>query len=77
VLIVYIGMRFGAVKFSDSECLILRMPSIRKFKCYSLLAFIQNMATVYKVLWTGNVRGSWVSCHIVMAKFLYRGHSSA
>ena len=61
-------MRFGAVKFSDSECLILRMPSLRKFRCYSLLAFVQNKATVYKVLWSGNVRGSWVSCHIVMGE---------
>jgi hypothetical protein len=49
-------MRFVAVNCGDSECLILSMPSLRKIRFYSVLAFMQNKASVGKVLWPGNVR---------------------
>ena len=39
-------MRIVAVNFIDSECMILRMPSLRKFMCYSVLVCIQNKAPV-------------------------------
>jgi hypothetical protein len=48
-------MRFVAVKFGDSECLILRMPSLRKIWCYSVLVFVRNEVSAGKVSWTGNV----------------------
>jgi hypothetical protein len=71
-------MKFVTVEFSDAECLIiLRLPSLRKFRYYSLFACVQNEVSVGKVLWTGNLRVRWVPCHIVIAKFLFRGHSRA
>ena len=42
-----------------------------------MLACIQNRASFWKVLRSGNARVSRVSSHIVMAKCLYRGRSSA